>query len=159
MRSGAAASSSPAEVDELVLGFHPNNKFAAAHEELLASQLEIDPATARALQQVLALATNPFDAFRQLQVAAALARSSCLAPESFAQATATGTTELNRAVAALRRALPLKFRDAGELARRTAAIDDRLLTLEDTVEFFNLVLKLKLTTQEKQDLTAFMRAL
>lgn len=37
--------------------------------------------------------------------------------------------------------------------------DDRLLTLEDTVEFFNLVLELKLTTQEKQDLTAFMRAL
>ncbi|HTN04352.1 MAG TPA: cytochrome B6, partial [Planctomycetaceae bacterium] len=37
--------------------------------------------------------------------------------------------------------------------------DDRLLTLEDTVEFFNLVLELKLTTQEKQDLTEFMRAL
>lgn len=37
--------------------------------------------------------------------------------------------------------------------------DDRLLTLEDTVEFFNLVLELKLTTQEKQDLTAFLLAL
>lgn len=37
--------------------------------------------------------------------------------------------------------------------------DDRLLTLEDTVEFFNLVLELKLTTEEKQDLTAFLRAL
>lgn len=37
--------------------------------------------------------------------------------------------------------------------------DDRLLTLEDTVEFFNLVLELKLTSQEKQDLTAFLRAL
>ncbi len=37
--------------------------------------------------------------------------------------------------------------------------DDRLLTLEDTVEFFNLVLELKLTAQEKTDLTAFMRAL
>ena len=37
--------------------------------------------------------------------------------------------------------------------------DDRLLTLEDTVEFFNLVLGLKLTAQEKQDLVAFMRAL
>lgn len=37
--------------------------------------------------------------------------------------------------------------------------DDRLLTLEDTVEFFNLVLELKLSTQEKQDLTAFMRCL
>ena len=37
--------------------------------------------------------------------------------------------------------------------------DDRLLTLDDTVEFFNLVLELKLTTEEKQDLVAFMRAL
>ena len=37
--------------------------------------------------------------------------------------------------------------------------DDRLLTLEDTVEFFNLVLELKLSTQEKQDLTAFLRCL
>ena len=37
--------------------------------------------------------------------------------------------------------------------------DDRLLTLEDTVEFFNLVLELKLTQNEKEDLVAFMRAL
>jgi cytochrome c peroxidase len=37
--------------------------------------------------------------------------------------------------------------------------DDRLLTLEDTVEFFNLVLELKLSEQEKKDLVAFMRAL
>ena len=37
--------------------------------------------------------------------------------------------------------------------------DDRLLTLEDTVEFFNLVLELKLNEQEKKDLLAFMRAL
>lgn len=37
--------------------------------------------------------------------------------------------------------------------------DGRLLTLEDTVEFFNLVLELKLTAQEKQDLVAFMRVL
>ena len=37
--------------------------------------------------------------------------------------------------------------------------DDRLITLEDTVEFFNLVLELKLGDQEKQDLVAFMRAL
>jgi hypothetical protein len=34
-----------------------------------------------------------------------------------------------------------------------------LLTLEDTVEFFNLVLTLKLTKQEKQDLVAFLRQL
>ena len=37
--------------------------------------------------------------------------------------------------------------------------DDRLLTLEDTVEFFNLVLALNLNQQEKTDLVAFMRAL
>jgi cytochrome c peroxidase len=37
--------------------------------------------------------------------------------------------------------------------------DERLLTLEDTVEFFNLILSTKLTPQEKQDLVAFMRAL
>jgi len=37
--------------------------------------------------------------------------------------------------------------------------DDRLLTLDDTVEFFNLVLGLKLSAQEKQDLVAFMLAL
>ena len=37
--------------------------------------------------------------------------------------------------------------------------DGRLLTLEDTVEFFNLVLELKLTAQEKKDLVAFLRAL
>jgi cytochrome c peroxidase len=37
--------------------------------------------------------------------------------------------------------------------------DGRLLTLEDTVEFFNLVLELKLSAQEKQDLVAFMRCL
>jgi cytochrome c peroxidase len=37
--------------------------------------------------------------------------------------------------------------------------DGRLLTLEDTVEFFNLVLQVKLNTQEKQDLVAFMRQL
>jgi cytochrome c peroxidase len=37
--------------------------------------------------------------------------------------------------------------------------DERLLTLEDTVEFFNLVLELKLTEQEKADLVAFMRTL
>lgn len=37
--------------------------------------------------------------------------------------------------------------------------DDRLLTLEDTVEFFNLVLELKLNEQEKSDLVAFMREL
>ena len=37
--------------------------------------------------------------------------------------------------------------------------DDRLLTLEDTVEFFNLVLQTKLNAQEKNDLVAFLRAL
>jgi cytochrome c peroxidase len=37
--------------------------------------------------------------------------------------------------------------------------DGRLLTLEDTVEFFNLVLETKLTPKEKQDLVQFLRAL
>ncbi len=37
--------------------------------------------------------------------------------------------------------------------------DGRLLTLEDAVEFFNLVLETKLTGSEKADLVAFLRAL
>jgi cytochrome c peroxidase len=37
--------------------------------------------------------------------------------------------------------------------------DGRLLTLDDTVEFFNLVLGTKLTQQDKQDLVAFLRTL
>jgi hypothetical protein len=37
--------------------------------------------------------------------------------------------------------------------------DDRLLTLEDTVEFFNVILETKLTAREKSDVVAFMRAL
>ena len=37
--------------------------------------------------------------------------------------------------------------------------DGRLLTLEDTVEFFNLVLETKLTAPEKADVVAFLRAL
>ena len=37
--------------------------------------------------------------------------------------------------------------------------DDRLLTLDDTVEFFNLVLELKLNEQEKKDLVSFLRVL
>ena len=37
--------------------------------------------------------------------------------------------------------------------------DGRLLTLEDTVEFFNLILELGLSAQEKKDLVEFMRSL
>lgn len=37
--------------------------------------------------------------------------------------------------------------------------DGRLLTLDDTVEFFNLVLETKLTEAEKKDLVSFMRQL
>jgi cytochrome c peroxidase len=37
--------------------------------------------------------------------------------------------------------------------------DGRLLTLEDTVEFFNLVLELNLTATEKADLVAFLKVL
>ena len=37
--------------------------------------------------------------------------------------------------------------------------DGRLLTLDDTVEFFNLVLGIRLTPEERKDLVAFLRAL
>jgi cytochrome c peroxidase len=37
--------------------------------------------------------------------------------------------------------------------------DGRLLTLDDTVEFFNLILQAKLTDAEKKDLLAFLKAL
>ena len=37
--------------------------------------------------------------------------------------------------------------------------DGRLLTLEDTVEFFNIIQGLKLTEQEKKDLVVFLRCL
>lgn len=37
--------------------------------------------------------------------------------------------------------------------------DGRLMTLEDTVEFFNLILGTKLSADEKQDLVAFLRVL
>ena len=37
--------------------------------------------------------------------------------------------------------------------------DGRLLTLDDTVEFFNLILGTRLSEQEKKDLVAFMQAL
>jgi hypothetical protein len=36
--------------------------------------------------------------------------------------------------------------------------DGRLLTLEDTVGFFNLILELKLSGKEQYDLVSFMRA-
>jgi len=37
--------------------------------------------------------------------------------------------------------------------------DGRLLTIEDTVEYFNMILETKLSTQEKADLVAFLRTL
>jgi cytochrome c peroxidase len=37
--------------------------------------------------------------------------------------------------------------------------DQRLLTLEDTVEFFNIVTQINLTEEEKKALVAFMRCL
>ena len=37
--------------------------------------------------------------------------------------------------------------------------DGRLLTLDDTVEFFKLILGTKLTNAEKQDLVQFLRTL
>jgi cytochrome c peroxidase len=37
--------------------------------------------------------------------------------------------------------------------------DGRLLTLEDTVEYFNVIIGVQLTAAEKTDLVAFLRAL
>jgi len=37
--------------------------------------------------------------------------------------------------------------------------DGRLMTLDDAVEFFNLILGTRLTAQEKRDLVTFLRAL
>ncbi|MGD0039462.1 MAG: cytochrome B6, partial [Isosphaeraceae bacterium] len=37
--------------------------------------------------------------------------------------------------------------------------DGRLLTLEDTVEFFNLIQETRLTSEEKTQLVAFLRQL
>jgi cytochrome c peroxidase len=37
--------------------------------------------------------------------------------------------------------------------------DERLLTMEDTVEFFNLILGTNLSPQEKEDMVAFLRSL
>jgi len=37
--------------------------------------------------------------------------------------------------------------------------DGRLLTLEDTIEFFNLILETRLTEAEKKELLAFMYTL
>jgi len=37
--------------------------------------------------------------------------------------------------------------------------DGRCFTLEDTVEYFNLVLQLRLNAEEKKDLVAFLRTL
>lgn len=42
---------------------------------------------------------------------------------------------------------------------RTDLHDGRLLTLEDAVEFFNLILGVQLTPGEKKNLVAFMRTL
>jgi cytochrome c peroxidase len=37
--------------------------------------------------------------------------------------------------------------------------DDRLMTLDDTVEFFNIVLGVKLNAQEKKDLVSYLYTL
>jgi len=46
---------------------------------------------------------------------------------------------------------------ASRTARRT--LHGRLLTLGDTVEYFNLVLGLKLSAREKKDLVAYLYTL
>ena len=53
-----------------------------------------------------------------------------------------------------------KTRGKSGLDVRTPALHDgRCLTLEDAVEFFNLVQGLKLSKEEKADLVAFLRQL
>ena len=47
---------------------------------------------------------------------------------------------------------------ASRRARRTCTTAG-LLTLEDTVEFFNLILETQLTEEEKKDLVAFLKCL
>jgi len=42
---------------------------------------------------------------------------------------------------------------------RFCELDGHLLTLEDTVELFNLILETKLSSNEKADLVAFLRTL
>lgn len=55
-----------------------------------------------------------------------------------------------------------RYQRFAALYARWAPVDHRrwrLLTIEDTVEFHNLVLQTRLTEQEKQDLVAFLRCL
>jgi cytochrome c peroxidase len=54
---------------------------------------------------------------------------------------------------------PIKTFSRGIKESPTYFHDGRLITLEDTVEFFNLVLRTSLTAEEKQDLVAFLRVL
>jgi hypothetical protein len=49
--------------------------------------------------------------------------------------------------------------DGGPAPARDALPDHRLLTLEDTVAFFDLVLGARLAPEEKADLAAYLRAL
>jgi hypothetical protein len=61
---------------------------------------------------------------------------------------------------AMVRSRPLHFGDQEPaLCTRWAMLYVGGRTLEDTVEFFNIVLELKLASQEKQDLVTFMRQL
>jgi hypothetical protein len=56
-------------------------------------------------------------------------------------------------------ATSMAVRSRPKTRRSPTVHDGRLLTLEDTVEFHNLVLELKLTEKEKADLVAFLRCL
>jgi len=57
----------------------------------------------------------------------------------------------------------LRNPDGGKLTLRLSDASGQthqiVLTLEDTVEFFNIVCNLKLAADEKKDLVAFMRQL
>jgi cytochrome c peroxidase len=59
---------------------------------------------------------------------------------------------------AKRRKIPLPAEDANQ-DTPPYLHDGRLLTLNDSVEFFNLVLGTKLTSEDKRDLVEFLRTL
>jgi cytochrome c peroxidase len=54
---------------------------------------------------------------------------------------------------------PIKTFPLGGIKDSSPYLHDRLLTLDDTVEYFNLIPGTRLSEQEKQDLVAFLRTL
>jgi len=52
-----------------------------------------------------------------------------------------------------------RIREGEQRETRKTSRTPRCLTLEDTVEYFNLIQQLHLTAPEKKDLVAFLRCL